>query len=318
MLGGKPENSSESSVSNAATVGVASSSGTSGSDGATVAVGGPAGPALSEPQVLGSRYEILKKLGEGGMGAVYKAKDIVVDRLVALKVIRPDLAANREILQRFKQELILARQITHKNVVRIYDMSEAEGVKFITMEYVDGEDLRSTLRKSGKRTAPEAVSIMQQICRALDACHAEGVIHRDLKPGNVMRDKAGKVLIMDFGLAHSAQTGGLTQTGMLLGTLEYMSPEQAQGRELGPPSDIYAAGLIFYELLTGKSPFEAESAVESLVKRSHERATPVSVIEKTVPRDLSNVVSRCIEPNPANRYQSVAELLADLEAYQPS
>ncbi|HEX4785085.1 MAG TPA: protein kinase, partial [Candidatus Sulfotelmatobacter sp.] len=318
MLGGKPENSSESSVSNAATVGVASSSGTSGSDGATVAVGVPAGPALSEHQILGSRYEILKKLGEGGMGAVYKAKDIVVDRLVALKVIRPDLAANRDILQRFKQELILARQITHKNVVRIYDMSEAEGVKFITMEYVDGEDLRSILRKSGKRTPPEAVSIMQQICRALDACHAEGVIHRDLKPGNVMRDKAGKVLIMDFGLAHSAQTGGLTQTGMLLGTLEYMSPEQAQGRELGPPSDIYAAGLIFYELLTGKSPFEAKSAVESLVKRSHERATPVNVIEKTVPRDLSNVVSRCIEPNPANRYQSVAELLADLEAYQPS
>ncbi len=318
MLGGKPENSSESSVSNAATVGVASSSGTSGSDGPTVADGAPAGPFLSEHKLLGSRYEILKKLGEGGMGAVYKAKDIEVDRLVALKVIRPDLAANREILQRFKQELILARQITHKNVVRIYDMSEAEGVKFITMEYVDGEDLRSILRKSGKRRPSEAVSIMQQICRALDACHAEGVIHRDLKPGNVMRDNAGKVLIMDFGLAQSAQTGGLTQTGMLLGTLEYMSPEQAQGRELGPPSDIYAAGLIFYELLTGKSPFEAKSAVESLMKRSHERATPVNVIEKTVPRDLSNVVSRCIEPNAANRYQSVAELLADLEAYQPS
>lgn len=318
MLGGKPENSSESSASDAATVGVASSSGTSGSDGATVAVATLTGPVLSEHTVLGSRYEILKKLGEGGMGAVYKAKDIEVDRLVALKVIRPDLAANREILQRFKQELILARLITHKNVVRIYDMSEAEGVRFITMEYVDGEDLRSILRRSGKRPPPEAVSIMHQICRALDACHAEGVIHRDLKPGNVMRDKAGKVLIMDFGLAHSAQTGGLTQTGMLVGTLEYMSPEQAQGHELDPSSDIYAAGLIFYELLTGKSPFEARSAVESLMRRSRERATPVNVIEKTVPRDLSNVVSRCIEPDPANRYQSVAELLADLEAYQPS
>ena len=241
-----------------------------------------------------------------------------VDRLIALKVIRPDRAANREILQRFKQELILARQITHKNVVRIYDMGEADGVRFITMEYVDGEDLRSILRKSGKLPPPEAVSIMQQIGRALDACHAEGVIHRDLKPGNVMRDKTGKVLIMDFGLAQSALTSGLTQTGMLLGTLEYMSPEQAKGQELGPTSDIYAAGLIFYELLTGRSPYEAKSAMESLMKRHHERATPVSVVEKTVPRDLSNVVSRCIEPNPDNRYQSVAELLADLEAYQPS
>src|SRR5579864_7463350 len=240
MLCGKPGNSVESSASDAATVGVASSSGT-GADAPTSALGGSAGPILSEHKILGSRYEILKKLGEGGMGAVYKARDLEVDRLVALKVIRPDLAANREILQRFKQELILARQITHKNVVRIYDMGEADGVKFITMEYVDGDDLRSLLRKSGKRPPPEAVSIMQQICRALDACHAEGVIHRDLKPGNVMRDKAGKVLIMDFGLAHSAHTSGLTQTGMLLGTLEYMSPEQAQGHELGPASDIYAA-----------------------------------------------------------------------------
>ena len=318
MLDEKPESSNRASASDAATIGVASSSGSTGPGAPTVAPGGFVVPILKDGKVLGGRYEILKKLGEGGMGAVYKAKDIEVDRLVALKVIRPDLAASPEILQRFKQELILARQITHKNVVRIYDMGEAEGVKFITMEYLDGRDLRSILRKSGKLAPPEAVGVMQQICRALDACHAEGVIHRDLKPGNVMRDTAGKVVIMDFGLAHSAQTGGLTQTGMLLGTLEYMSPEQAQGRELGPTSDIYSAGLIFYELLTGKSPFDAKNPMESLMKRSHERATPVSVVEKTVPRDLSNVVSRCIEVNPANRYQSVAELLADLEAYQPS
>lgn len=323
MRDGKLEKSTSFSASDAATIGVASSSSasgppSSGPDTPTVAKIGPVTSILGEHKVLGGRYEILQKLGEGGMGAVYKARDIDVDRLVALKVIRPDLAANREILQRFKQELILARQITHKNVVRIYDLGEADGVKFITMEYLDGEDLRSTLRRLGKLPPSEAVSIMQQICRALDACHAEGVIHRDLKPGNVMRDNSGKVLIMDFGLAHSAQTGGLTQTGMLLGTLEYMSPEQARGDELGPPSDIYAAGLIFYELLTGKMAFEAHSAMASLLKRSHERAVPVSVVEKTVPRALSDVVSRCIEPNPNNRYQSVAELLADLEAYQPS
>jgi len=318
MQGGKPENSQSSPASDGATIGVASSS-AFGSDAATLANAGPLHtPTLSPNKILGGRYEILQMLGEGGMGAVYKARDIEVDRLVALKVIRPELAANREILQRFKQELVLARQITHKNVVRIYDMGEADGVKFITMEYLDGEDLKSILRRVRKLPPTEAVSIMQQVCRALDACHAEGVIHRDLKPSNVMRDRSGKVLVMDFGLAHSAQTGGLTQTGMLLGTLEYMSPEQAQGLELAPPSDIYAAGLIFYELLTGKMAFEAHSAMASLLKRSHERAVPASVVEKAVPRVLSNVVSRCLEPNPGNRYQSVAELLADLEAYQPS
>ncbi len=213
-------------------------------------------PLLSPGSVLGGRYEIMKLLGEGGMGAVYKARDTEVDRLVALKVIRPELGRSPEVLQRFKQELVVARQITHKNVVRIYDLGDADGVKFITMEYVDGEDLKSILSKTKKLPPAEAVSIMQQICRALDACHSEGVIHRDLKPSNVMRDKQGKVLVMDFGLARSVQTSGLTQTGMVMGTLEYMSPEQAKGQELGSTSDIYAAGLIFYELLTGKVAFE--------------------------------------------------------------
>jgi serine/threonine protein kinase/tetratricopeptide (TPR) repeat protein len=275
-------------------------------------------PLLSPGSVLGGRYEILKMLGEGGMGAVYKARDTEVDRLVALKVIRPELGSSPEVLQRFKQELVVARQITHKNVVRIYDLGDADGVKFITMEYVDGEDLKSILRKTGKFAPVEAVSIMQQICRALDACHAEGVIHRDLKPSNVMRDKQGKVLVMDFGLARSAQASGLTQTGVMMGTLEYMSPEQAKGQELGPPSDIYAAGLIFYELLTGKLAFEAQSPMASLLKRSQERAVPVSTVDKSIPRAVSAIVGRCLEPDPRNRYQTVAELLAELEAYQPA
>jgi len=300
------------------TVGVAPSS-LSGSDAPTMAEIPPGStPVLSANKILGGRYEILQMLGEGGMGAVYKARDNEVDRMVGLKVIRPELAANPEILRRFKQELVLAREITHKNVVRIYDLGESEGVKFITMEYVDGEDLKSVLRRSGRLPPAEAVSIMQQVCRALDACHSEGIIHRDLKPSNVMRDKTGKVLVMDFGLAQSAQARGLTQTGVLLGTLEYMSPEQAQGQDLGPTSDIYSAGLIFFELLTGKRAYEAQSAMASLMKRSQERAVPASVVEKSVPRDLSNIVARCMEPKPGNRYQSVAELLADLEAYQPS
>ncbi|HXJ88391.1 MAG TPA: protein kinase [Candidatus Binatia bacterium] len=317
MLDEKPKDLTPPSSFDGPTIGVASSS-SSGSDAPTVEIRQPANQALSADKVLGGRYEILQKIGEGGMGAVYRARDREVDRLVALKIIRPDLAANPEILRRFKQELVLARQITHKNVVRIYDLGEADGVKFITMEYVDGEDLKSILRRSGKLPPTEAVVIMQQVCRALDACHSEGVIHRDLKPSNVMRDKSGKVLVMDFGLAHNAEGGGLTQTGVVLGTLEYMSPEQAQGMELGPTADIYSAGLIFYELLTGKAAYEAQSAMASLVKRTHERAIAASTVEKAVPRSLSAIVSRCIEPKAGDRYQSVAELLADLEAYQPS
>ena len=317
MLDEKPKDLTSSNSFDGPTIGVASSS-SSGSDAPTIESHRLVAPALSANKVLGGRYEILQKLGEGGMGAVYKARDHEVDRLVALKVIRPDLAANPEILRRFKQELVLARQITHKNVVRIYDLGDAEGVKFITMEYVDGEDLKTILRHSGKLPPATAVSVMQQVCRALDACHSEGVIHRDLKPSNVMRDKSGKVLVMDFGLAHHAEGTGLTQTGVVLGTLEYMSPEQGQGMELGPSSDIYSAGLIFYELLTGKAAYEAQSAMASLVKRTQQRAIAASVVEKTVPRALSAIVSRCIEPKPGDRYQSMAELLADLEAYQPS
>ena len=273
---------------------------------------------LSTGNVLGGRYQILQLLGEGGMGAVYKARDTEIGRLVALKVIRRDLAGGAEIIQRFKQELVLARQITHKNVVRIYDMGDADGLKFITMEYVDGEDLKHILQKAGKLPPSEAISIMQQICRALDACHCEGIIHRDLKPSNVMRDQSGKILVMDFGLAQSAQEGGLTRTGVLMGTLEYMSPEQAKGQPLDVTSDIYAAGLIFYELLTGRTAFHAESALASLMKRSQERAVPASTAEKTVPRAVSTIASRCLEPDRRNRYQSVAQLLADLEAIQPS
>src|SRR5215472_101529 len=317
MLDKKPKDSTTSSSFEGPTIGVASSS-SSGAQTPTVAGARVPTRALGANKILGGRYEIIEMLGEGGMGTVYRARDNEVDRIIALKVIRPDLAANPEILRRFKQELVLARQITHKNVIRIYDLGEADGVKFITMEYVEGEDLRSILRRSGKLAPVDAVSIMQQVCRALDACHSEGVIHRDLKPSNVMRDKSGKVLVMDFGLAHDAQRVGLTQTGVVLGTLEYMSPEQAQGMELGPTADIYAAGLIFYELLTGKAAYEAQSGMASLMKRTQERAIAASTVEKTVPRTLSAIVSRCIEPKAGDRYQSVAELLADLEAYQPS
>src|SRR2546428_3721960 len=266
--------------------------------------------------ILGQRYEILQILGEGGMGSVYKARDRELNRMVALKVIRPDLAGNQAIIERFKQELLLSHQVTHKNVIRIYDLSEAEGMKFITMEYIEGEDLRALIHEKQKLSPEAAVEIMQQVCRALEAAHSVGVIHRDLKPQNAMRDKTGRILVMDFGLARSLGGGGMTQTGALNGTMDYMSPEKALGKELDQRSDLFALGLIFYELLTGKMPYKAESVVASLLKRTQERAAPGSSHDATIPQALSSIVSRSLEPDVKLRYQSAAEILNDLNAWQ--
>jgi serine/threonine protein kinase/tetratricopeptide (TPR) repeat protein/TolB-like protein len=303
-----------------------SASGESSSDAATIADPSPlpAGEQIDNLSsitvfapgtLMGARYQIMRILGQGGMGAVYQARDQELDRVIALKVIRPELAANPSILQRFKQELILSRHVTHKNVVRIFDLGEADGIRFITMEYVEGEDLRGLLRRQGKFSAGNTVTIIQQICRALEAAHAEGVIHRDLKPQNVMRDPQGRVVVMDFGLARSLESDGMTQTGALVGTLEYMSPEQALGATLDPRSDLFAVGLIFYELLTGKAPYKADTAIASLMKRTHERAIPASDVDASVPVSLSVIVSRCLERDPKDRYQSAPELLAELEAW---
>src|SRR5271166_2187227 len=276
-------------------------------------------PVLQTGDVLGGRYEILQMLGEGGMGAVYKAMDRELDRPVALKLIRPELAANPSILARFKQELLLAHQVTHKNVIRIYDLGDADGVKFISMEFVEGVDLRALISertKENKKFSPEeAVEITEQICRALEATHNVGVIHRDLKPQNIMRDATGRVLLMDFGLARTVQGEGMTQTGALVGTMEYMSPEQALAKGLDQRSDLFTLGLILYELLTGKTPYSAESVVASLIKRTQERAIPVSDHDGTIPQPLSNIVSKCLERDPKLRYQNAAELLHDLDAY---
>ena len=271
---------------------------------------------LQEGDLLGGRYEILALLGEGGMGAVYKAKDLEVERTVALKLIRPEMASNPAILARFKQELLTAHQVTHKNVIRIYDLAEADGVKFITMEFVEGQDLRQILREHGKFQPDEAVDILRQVCMALEAAHSAGIIHRDLKPQNIMRDKTGRILVMDFGLARSVESEGMTQTGALLGTIEYMSPEQAMGKKLDQRSDLFAVGLIFYELLSGKMPFKAETAMASLLMRNQERAVPVAEIDATVPAGLSDIVSRCLERDLERRYPTATEIIADLDAWQ--
>jgi serine/threonine protein kinase/tetratricopeptide (TPR) repeat protein len=271
---------------------------------------------LQPGDVLGGRFEILDVLGEGGMGTVYKALDREVDHFVALKLIRPELAAHPAILARFKQELLTARQVTHKNVIRIHDLSEVDGVKFITMEFVDGNDLRKLLLDNGKVPPEQAVEIIRQVCLALEAAHGAGVIHRDLKPQNIMQDKQGRILVMDFGLARSLESGGMTQTGALLGTIEYMSPEQAIGKQLDSRSDLFAVGLIFYELLTGRMPYKADTAMASLLKRNQERALPAAELDASIPGGLSDIVSKCLERDLTMRYQSAQEILADLDAWQ--
>jgi serine/threonine protein kinase/tetratricopeptide (TPR) repeat protein len=271
---------------------------------------------LHPGDLLGERYEILELLGEGGMGAVYKARDHELGRFVALKVIRPELASSPAILARFKQELLLAHQVTHKNVIRIYDLAEAEGLKFITMEFIEGMDLRRILLERGKFSPQDAVDIIRQVCLALDAAHGVGVIHRDLKPQNIMQDYQGRVVVMDFGLARSVESEGMTQTGALVGTMEYMSPEQALGQALDQRSDLFAVGLIFFELLTGKMPYKAETALASLLLRSRERAVSAYNLDPNVPRSLSSIVSKCLERDVNFRYRNVQEILRDLEAWK--
>src|ERR1022692_2437395 len=252
--------------------------------------------SLAPGSVLGGRYEILKTLGEGGMGSVFQARDNEVDRIVALKVIRPELAESAEILQRFRQELVLAQQITHRNAVRIYDLAVADGVRFISMEYIDGQELREILDKRGKLPPKEAAEIMLQVCYGLAAAHKQGIVHRDLKPQNIMIDKQGRVAVMDFGLAGSTETAALlkqavpsssnaslsdvgesailTRVGSLLGTPRYMSPEQARAEKIDLRSDLFTVGLILYELTVGKMPTQQKELSQLLGERGAKQMPP--------------------------------------------
>ena len=273
------------------------------------------GEELREGTVLAGRYEILKLLGQGGMGAVYKARDLELDRMVALKLIRPQLAKNPDILRRFKQELILARQVTHKNVIRIFDLGQSDGVKFITMDFVEGQDLRHLLLEKGKFPPQEAARLMLQICRALEAAHGEGVIHRDLKPHNIMLDGSGRAYVMDFGIARSAYLPGMTQTGVLVGTPEYMSPEQARGEKLTERSDLFSLGVIFYELLSGESPYPADAPLATLWKRLQEKPKPPIEVNPEIPKILNDIVMKALEMEPENRWASAREMAEQLEIW---
>ncbi len=266
---------------------------------------------------FGNRYQVLEKLGEGGMGRVYKALDLELDRPVALKTIRAEKGMGPEVLKRFKQELVLARKITHKNVVRIYDLGEAEGgVKFFTMELVEGQSLRDILRE--KKTIPtkEAISFMKQMLSGLVEAHSQGVVHRDLKPQNVMVDTGGLLRIMDFGIARTADTATLTGSGEMMGTPDYISPEQVKGETTTAQSDLYSVGIILYELLTGDVPFKGDTAIAKVVARLQVKPTPPRTLNPQIPPYLERIILKLMEVDPDLRYKTAADVLQDLEREQ--
>jgi serine/threonine protein kinase len=260
---------------------------------------------------IGARYEILRELGSGGMGRVLQARDRETGEVLALKVLRAELGAQPSMAERFKNELRLARRITHRNVCRIYDFNRIGSVAYITMEYVDGETLRALLDRGGALSPSRVVTLARQICAGLAEAHAQGVIHRDLKPENIMITATGAAKLMDFGIARSAHAD-TTATQTLIGTPSYMAPEQVQGRAVDRRCDIYALGLILYECLTGKRAFAGTTPVEVALKQLQERPTAPQRLRPGVPRALEATVMRCLEKDPAKRYASVDQVMKAL------
>src|SRR5437867_10120704 len=271
------------------------------------------GVRLAPGTLLGTRYEILAVLGEGGMGTVYKARDRELGRLVALKVIRPEMASRPEILERFKREILLASQVTHKNVLRIHDLGEAGEIRFISMTYVEGTNLKGLLEREGPLSLEKGLPLARQIGEALQAAHDAGIVHRDLKPQNVLVDEEGNAYIADFGISRSLAEGGtMTETGAVLGTVDYMSPEQARGETPDHRGDIYSFGVMLYEMFTGALPFRASNALSVMMKRLHEDAPAMRQARPELPAWLSAVVARALRREPLDRYQSASDLLRDI------
>ena len=271
---------------------------------------------LAPGSAFGTRYRIESLLGEGGMGAVYKAYDTELGRTVALKLVRPELATNPQTMQRFKQELLLASRISQKNILRIHDLGDAGGVKFITMAFVEGSDLAGLIEKEGRLDFDRALKFTRQLCAALEAAHNEGVVHRDLKPQNILIDKNDNLYVSDFGLAKSLESEAtmMTRTGQILGTPRYMSPEQVEAREVDHRADIYALGLIVYEMFTAETPFRGESAMQLMYQRVTEPARDPRTVFPEMPDYLAHIILKCLEKDPAKRYQSAREILHDLDA----
>jgi serine/threonine protein kinase/tetratricopeptide (TPR) repeat protein len=264
---------------------------------------------------FGPRFRIEKLLGEGGMGKVYKAFDKELGRTIALKTLQPELTKDPKVILRFKQELLLASRISHKNILRIHDLSEWEGVKFITMAFIEGNDLSQLLKEERPFPIDRSLKIARQLCEALDAAHSEGVVHRDFKPHNVLVGKDDHVYVSDFGLATSLETAmlGMTRTGAFVGTPRYMSPEQVEGKQIDSRSDLYSFGLVFYEMVAGEVPFAGESTWQVMYQRVKEQPNDIKTVNPETPDNVARIIMHCLEREPADRYQSAREITADID-----
>ena len=262
--------------------------------------------------VFARRYQVIEELGRGGMGKVYRVLDKKLNEEVALKLIKPEISSDKRTLERFKNELKLARKVSQKNVGRMFDMGEETGTHYITMEYVPGEDLKSSIKRFGQLSVSKSLDIAKQICEGLSEAHKSGIVHRDLKPSNIIIDKQGNVRIMDFGIARSIKDKGLTGEGVIIGTPEYMSPEQVEGKEVDPRSDIYSLGVVLYEMMTGRPPFEGDTPLAVAVLHKSEAPRDPREIIPQIPENLARIILRCLEKEKSRRPQSAEEVLVSL------
>ncbi len=269
-------------------------------------------------EIFDNRYRIIEEIGRGGMGLVYKAEDTELNITVALKIIHPKYSSNPAFIHRFKKETLVARSISHENVIRIYDLGEADKIKYISMEFIKGQNLRDFIQVSGSLASETALNLIRQMCEALKSAHQKGIVHQDLKPSNIMVDNSGHLFIMDFGLARSfyREEEGITKG--ISGTPRYMSPEQAKGEKIDSRSDIYSLGAIIYEMLTGQPLFKSDTVTEYLRKHIEEPPLNPSKINPQIPPQLEKIVIKCIEKDKSDRYQSAREILEDIEKYEES